>query len=171
MSLTTGNGPLFLAAEIEAYQPPSGSDAAPGQAHGVLPQGVLSLTSPVVADTTTVRASDVGYVTRATDAGGLQVYPPILISGVELDRAMDLAPNGQGAAAGWGSLRLANDRDALTALALTRNADGRPVRLRLGRKVAVTTVQGYALFAPGALAPEVTLSRAQTGGAVSTGDV
>lgn len=137
MSLITGTGPLFLAAEIEVYQPPSGSDAAPGQAHGVLPHGVLSLTSPIVADTATVRASDVGYVTRETDAGGLQVYPPILISGVELDRAMDLAPNGQGAAAGWGSLRLANDRDALTALALTRNADGRPVRLRIGRKVAL----------------------------------
>lgn len=135
MSLTAGTGPLFLAAEIEVYQPPSGVDAAPGQAHGVLPHGALSIDAAVIADTATLLASDLGYVTREGDAGGLRVFPPILASGVELDRAMDLAPTGQGAAAGWGSIRLANDNGALTTLATTRNADGRPVRLRIGRKV------------------------------------
>lgn len=139
MSLTTGTGPLFLLAEIEVYQPPSGTDAAPGQPTGVLPTGVLSLTSPVVGDTATILASDAGYVTRATDDGGLRVFPPILASGVELDRALELSPSGQGAAAGWGSLRLANENDALTSLALTRNADGRPVRLRIGRKTPLTS--------------------------------
>jgi hypothetical protein len=134
MTLTTGTGPLFLAAEIEVYQPASGVDAAPAEAHGVLAHGTLSVDVAVIEDTATVRASDVGYVTRETDDGGLQVYPPILASGVELDRAMDLSPAGQGAAAGWGSLRLANEAGVLTTLGTTRNADGRAVRLRLGRK-------------------------------------
>jgi len=131
-----GSGPLFLAAEIDTFLPGTGSAAAPGEAYGVLPEGVLSLALYVAGDSATLRASDLGYVTRESDAGGLQVYPPILASGVAIDRAMDLAPDGQGAAAGWGSIRLANDAGALTALGATRNADGRVVRLRLGRKVA-----------------------------------
>jgi hypothetical protein len=129
-----GLGPLFLAAEIDVFQPGTGTDAAPGEAYAVLPEGVLSLDPYVAGDSAVVRASDLGYVTRQADAGGLQVYPPILASGVELDRAMDLAPDGQGAAAGWGSIRLANDAGALTTLGTAQNADGRVVRLRLGRK-------------------------------------
>lgn len=129
-----GRGPLFLAAEIDVFLPGAGVDAAPGEAYGVLPEAVLSLEPYTAGDSAVLRASDLGYVTRATDAGGLQVYPPILASGVAIDRAMDLAPDGQGAAAGWGSIRLTNDRGTLSELATNRNADGRVVRLRLGRK-------------------------------------
>jgi hypothetical protein len=111
-----GLGPLFLAAEIDTFLPGTGAAAAPGEAYAVLPEGVLSLDLYVAGDSAVVRASDLGYVTREADAGGLQVYPPILASGVEIDRAMDLAPDGQGAAAGWGSIRLANDAGALTTL-------------------------------------------------------
>jgi hypothetical protein len=133
--ILSGSGPLFLAAEIDTFLPGTGSAAAPGEAYGVLPEGVLSLLPYSAGDSAVIRASDLGYVTREADAGGLQVYPPILSSGVEIDRAMDLAPDGQGAAAGWGSIRLANDAGALTALGAARNADGRVVRLRLGRKI------------------------------------
>jgi hypothetical protein len=112
-----------------------------GEPWGVLPTGTLTPDPAPIIDYTLLRASDAGYVTRETDPGGLHIYPPILASGLEIDRAMDLAPGGQGAAAGWGSIRLANDAGALNPLTLGRNADGRPVRLRIGRKTP--TAQGW----------------------------
>ena len=48
MNLVTGAGPLFLAAEIEVYQPASGVDATPGEAHGVLAHGTLSVDVAVI---------------------------------------------------------------------------------------------------------------------------
>jgi hypothetical protein len=133
--LLTGTGPLFLAAEVEIYQPGGTASAAPGEAWGVLATGTLTRQPEPLTDFTLLRASDLGWVTRATDPAGIQAYAPILTSGVEIDRQMDLAPGGQGAAAGWGALLFANEAGALTTLALSRNADGRAVRLRLGRKV------------------------------------
>jgi len=137
--LVTGRGPLVLAAEIEVFVPGLGSAPAPGEAWGVLATATPTREPSPLLDYTLLRASDAGYVTREEDPVGLLIYPPILASGVEIDRAMDLAPGGQGAAAGWGALRLANDAGALDPLG--RNADGRAVRLRIGRKTP--TVQGW----------------------------
>lgn len=132
-ALAEATGRQFLAAEVDVFLP--GSGAAPqGEAHGVLARGTLTQQPQTIADFTVLRASDAGYVTRQGDDVGLRVFPPILLSGVEIDRAMDLAPNGQGAAAGWGALRFSNDGGALTQIAASRNADGRAVRVRLGRK-------------------------------------
>jgi hypothetical protein len=130
----TGTGPLFLAAEVEIYQPGGTATAAPGEAWGVLATATLPRQPEPLTDFTLLRASDLGWVTRASDPDGIQAYAQILTSGIEIDRQMDLAPGGQGAAAGCGALRFANEAGALTALALSRNADGRAVRLRLGRK-------------------------------------
>jgi hypothetical protein len=159
--LLTGTGPLFLAAEVEIYQPGGTATAAPGEAWGVLATATLTRQPEPLADSTTLRASDLGWVTRATDPAGIQAYAPILTSGVEIDRQMDLAPGGQGAAAGWGALRFANEAGALTALALSRNADGRAVRLRIGRKQQVA-VDRVRLVAPTFLHPLLTFSRAHT---------
>lgn len=131
--LADESGPMFLAAEVEVYLP-GGGDTIQGEALGVLALGTLTQQPQPVADFTTLRASDLGWVTRATDPAGVQAYAPILSSGVDLDRQMDLDPGGQGAAAGWGALRFVDDAGALTALAASRNADGRAVRIRLGRK-------------------------------------
>lgn len=132
--LAEAPGVPFLAAEIEAFLPGVTGGALQGEPIGVLAIGTLSRFPAPLADFSILRASDAGYVTRESDAGGLQTYPAILLSGIEIDRAMDLSPAGQGAAAAWGSLRLANDAGDLTALAATRNADGRRVSIRLGRK-------------------------------------
>jgi hypothetical protein len=139
--LVTGSGPLVLAAEIEVFVPGLSSAPALGEAWGVLATATLAPEPSPLLDYTLLRASDAGYVTREDDPVGLRIYPPILASGIEIDRAMDLAPGGQGAAAGWGALRLANAAGVLDPLALGRNADGRPVRLRIGRKTP--SVQGW----------------------------
>ncbi|UXQ89167.1 hypothetical protein [Synechococcus phage MinM1] len=133
-SLAEAPGRQFLAAEVDVFLPGGTAGAAQGEAWGVLAWGALTQQPQTVADFTVLRASDAGYVTRESDAVGLLAFPPILLAGVEIDRAMDLAPNGQGAAAGWGALRFANEAGALTPLAASRNADGRAVRVRLGRK-------------------------------------
>jgi hypothetical protein len=132
VSLAEDPGVLLLAAEAEIYLPGT-SGTALMEPHGMVPMG-LDLPEPApAADFTTLRAADRGWVTREADPVGLQGYPPILLGGIAIDRALDLAPGGQGAAAGWGSIRFANEGGALTALAASRNADGRAVRVRIGR--------------------------------------
>ena len=133
-TLAEATGRQFLAAEVDAFLPGGTGGAQMGEAHGVLARGALTQQPQTIADFTVLRASDAGYVTRQDDPVGLRVFPPILLSGVEIDRAMEIEPAGQGAAAGWGSLRFANQGGDLTALAANRNADGRAVRVRLGRK-------------------------------------
>ncbi|MCA6304541.1 MAG: hypothetical protein IM628_06950 [Phenylobacterium sp.] len=80
-----------------------------------------------------VRASDVGYVSRAADAGGVQAWPATLSLALEIDRRADLAVNGTGAGASWGAIRLIDD-GRYSGLAATRNTDARTARVRLGRK-------------------------------------
>src|SRR4051794_27060122 len=106
--LAEDSGPVVLIAELDAYRPGSTATIL-GEAALVLPALALTTTPITLDDYATVRASDAGYVTRSTDPAGVQAYPPILSSGLEIDRQMDLAPNGAGAAAGWGSIRLADD--------------------------------------------------------------
>ncbi|MGG5819650.1 hypothetical protein [Falsiroseomonas sp. HW251] len=130
--LAEDSGPVVLIAELDAYRPGSTATIL-GEAALVLPALALTTTPVTLDDYATIRASDAGYVTRNTDPAGVQAYPPILSSGLEIDRQMDLTPNGAGAAAGWGSIRLADD-GSLAALVAARNIDARPIRIRLGRK-------------------------------------
>lgn len=134
--LADDTGPVVLIAEIQAYRAAENAGVE-GQPWLGTPWLGLTQTSSVLEDYTTLRVSDSGYVTRETDAVGLRVHAPILSAGIEIDRAMDLDPNGQGAAVAWGSLRLANEGGALDALATASNADGRDVRLRIGRRTAL----------------------------------
>jgi hypothetical protein len=127
-------GLAFLAAEVEVFQPGAVNATDPALAWGEAEWGSLTEQPALLADFTILRASDAGWVTRENDPAGLQAYPPILTSGVDLDRRMDLAPDGRAAAWGWGQLRFADEGGALASLAGTRNADGRPVRVRMGRK-------------------------------------
>jgi hypothetical protein len=126
-------GPIFLAAEIEVYRP-GAAYAAVDLPWAAAAWAAEAETTTAIEDSSTLRVSDGGWVTRATDPWGVQPYAPILASGVEVDRQMDLTPTGVGAGAGWGSLRLVNDAGALDALARSRNVDGRAVRLRIGRR-------------------------------------
>lgn len=127
-------GPIFLVAEIEVFA--SGEvTTLEAEPFGVLALGTLSKDSVPLEDTSTMLVSDHGYVTRNDDPDGVQVYEPILSSGIEIDRRLELNPDGQGAAAGWGSIRLINNDSALTGLVASRNCDGRDLVIRRGRKI------------------------------------
>lgn len=134
----TGSGPVFIFAEVEIFRPGSADYVPEFQALGVLPVGTLEVATQPFEDSSTLLVSDAGYVTRETDAGGLRVFAPLLVSVLEIDRQMDITPNGQGAGAGWGSLNFVNGGD-LNDVALTRNADGRAVRVSIGRKIPLNT--------------------------------
>jgi hypothetical protein len=125
-------GPLFLVAEIEVFRPGATGASRP-EAFGVPAFGAASAAAAPIQDNTTLRVSDLGWVTRASDPAGIQPYAPLLTSGVELDRAMQLAPDGAAAAA-WGTLRLINGDNDLADIAASGNVDGRRVAVRLGRK-------------------------------------
>ena len=136
--LLTGSGPVFIFAEVEIFRPGSADYVPEAQPLGVLPVGALEITAQPLEDSSTLLVSDAGYVTRDTDVGGLRVFAPLLVSVLEIDRQIDITPNGQGAGAGWGSLNFVNGGD-LNNVALTRNADGRAVRVRIGRKIPLNT--------------------------------
>jgi hypothetical protein len=140
-TLAAGTGPLFLAAEIELYQP-GGTSTPEGLPWGVAAWGALSIQAEPAESTDTLRASDTGWVTLPGDAPGQVVYPPRLLGAFELDRQIALPPAGAGAGAAWGALRLANTDGALDAVFAARNADGRPIRVRIGRKAPLA--HGYA---------------------------
>lgn len=139
--LAAGTGPLFLIAEIEVYQP-GGAVVPEGAAHGTVPHGTLSIKSEPLESTDTLRASDTGYVSLAADTPSLAVYPPILADAFEIDRQIALPPDGAGAGAAWGALRLVDAGGSLEKVFLSRNIDGRPVSVRIGRKII--QAHGYA---------------------------
>lgn len=131
-ALATGDGALFYALEMEVYRPGAPIVALYGwgtEAHGA----PLPTDSPLES-TETILASDLGYVTRATDPGGVRPYPALLRTAFEIDRRMPLGPAGTAAAAGWGSVVLSNAGRRWDGIASSRNADGRSVRLLAGRK-------------------------------------
>src|SRR4051794_39949669 len=97
----------FFAAEVEVYRPGAES-AMVGHVLGSVPIGAVPPDGGVVADSTTLRASDVGYVTPLDDAEGLNnlVYVPTLAQAIAVDRSLSLSIGGAGAAVAWGGLRL-----------------------------------------------------------------
>lgn len=125
---------LFYAVEVDAYRPGGTSAAPPMDAWGVAPWGGLSQFAGAVESFDTLRASDLGYRTLPTDAGGVVVYPPYLSSAFAIDRRLNLAPTAPAAAAAWGSVSLANARNRYDAIAAADNSDGRGVRIYAGSK-------------------------------------
>jgi hypothetical protein len=143
----------FFAVEMDAFRPgaalPGGAEPWAAQPWADDPGEA----GPTEADET-VRASDMGYRTRESDADGLQLYPPTVEQAFALDRAMRLDPAGAAVAAGWGSLRLANAGRQYDALAAASNADGRRVRVLMGTK-ARDAARGYLVDPPYAELSEV----------------
>lgn len=86
-------------------------------------------TTPV-RPTTTLRASDVGYRSRAADADGVQPYVPVLDEALTVDRIINLTPQASAAGAAWGRVRLINLDARFTALAGTYSPAGRAITVR-----------------------------------------
>jgi hypothetical protein len=152
LQVIPGSGGLFFVAELEVYRagsPPVGDRGHFSRAHFTPLPAATRLES-----TETVRASDLGYRSRATDAGGVQVYPSLLQKAFEIDRYLPLSPLSPANAAGWGALSLSNAGRRFDALAANHNADARPVRVLAGRKRPDAT-RGYDADPPRAELVEV----------------
>lgn len=122
-----------LLVDIELTAPATGAGTVV-RAIGARAIGAFTLVPTMAAGTETIRASDIGYASRGTDVGGTVGWPATLARALEVERRVDLAPNGTGAGAGWGVVRLIDD-GRYAGLAGARNPDGRTVRIRLGAKI------------------------------------
>lgn len=134
MALAPSGGPLLAAIEIDAASPVVGSfELALGW--GTRARGTVELTASQLSSTTTLRASDSGYVTRPTDPGGVRAYPARLAEAPAIDRRVLVAPWETGTGVAWGQAVLRNADGALSGVASGFNSDSRDVRLYVGRRV------------------------------------
>ncbi|MFC5358264.1 hypothetical protein [Azospirillum himalayense] len=147
-ALTTPTGPLLITAEVEMLLPGTASVPEDPEWMGA-PWLDTSTASYQLESVETLRASDRGYRTRATDPLGVVAYPARLAEAGSIDRAVNLAPGSSAAGASWGEIRLANTDRRYDVLIGTRNVDGRPARLRVGRKVRDVS-RGYDMDPPDA---------------------
>lgn len=132
--------PASICLELDVAIP--GASYSNPETHGVRPHGVAYGLLPGLPVSETLNASDAGYVTLSTDAGGVVAYPPLLAQGLAIQRGMNLVPGAAAAAAGWGTLSLMNLGGRFNAYSLSRNSDGRPLRLYRARMI-YDSARGY----------------------------
>lgn len=152
------SGARFYLLEMEVYRPGGTTSAAGGW--GATSWGAPLPFSGILESTDTIRASDLGYRSRATDPGGVMAYPPTLETAFEIDRRVSLHPSSPAAAVAWGTVRLANHGRQYDALSVSRNSDGRPLRVLTGRRLR-DNVRGLQLDPPYASLVEVFAGLAQ----------
>jgi hypothetical protein len=130
----------FLIVEQDVYKPGT-AVVTTSESHLSHPHLALAEFEDPLEASAKIFASDLGYRTMSTDAGGIVVYPPILDQAFQVDNKinLDLAQSGVGAA--WGNIVLSNVNDQFDALAATFNCDGRNVRILTGQKTYDTTRQ------------------------------
>jgi hypothetical protein len=149
---SSARGSLFFCVEIEAYR--YGSAAVAQEGWGAWAWGAPMPVWAELESTETIRASDIGYRTRDSDAGGLVAYPPLLETAFALDRSVTLSPADAAVAAAWGSVRLANLDRRFDAIVGTRSPDGRNARVLAGRRTR-DAARGLELDPPRAQLVEV----------------
>jgi hypothetical protein len=135
-----GSSPFFFAVELDVFKPGT-STVTINQGWATRPRGTLAQFPDAISDSTTIRASDLGYRSLASDSIGCQVYPPILNQAFAVDRRMNLDPAQPGVAAAWGSIQLSNIEGDYNAIASSWNSDGRNVKILYGTKTR-DTVRG-----------------------------
>lgn len=133
MLVTNATGAIFFVAEIAAFAGP-GQPIAIARGWNSAASNTLSLTPFAAESSGTLVASDVGYVSSATDPLGVLPYPPVLTQAFQIDREVALEPGQTAAAAGWGTIILANDDGRWDGIAAQWNADGRAVSILRGVK-------------------------------------
>lgn len=131
----------FYTVEIGLVRP--GGDAADYEgAYGAMPYGALAMDSTSPETSGTLRASDHGYRTQATDPDGIVVYPPILVDAFQIDRGVALAPGDNAVAWSFGAVRLADRDGQIASLMQTWTVDAQTVVIRRG-EMALEDFQGY----------------------------
>ncbi|MDB5415298.1 MAG: hypothetical protein JWR10_3633 [Rubritepida sp.] len=123
-------GDLVWLAEIEAAldggTQPTGGPAWADDAWAAMPPDFAP-----AGGSETVRVSDLGWRGRESDIGGALPYPPLLITGPDIDRRVALAPGSSDTFA-WGSLGIASP-GLVPGTSLTgRDTAMRRVRIRAG---------------------------------------
>lgn len=119
-------------AEVDVYRPGAAPVAA--FSHGMFGEGFPPPVQQALESSDMLRASDVGYRSRAADAGGVQPYPPVLRQALEIDRRINLGLTATQAAPSWGGVVLSNTDGRYDGLAGVYNSDRRTVRILRGRK-------------------------------------
>jgi hypothetical protein len=123
----------FLVVELDVYKP-GVTTVTTTESHLSHPHLALAEFEDPAEISSRILASDLGYRTLASDAGGVVPYPPILDQAFQVDNKinLDLAASGVGAA--WGNIILSNADDQFDALAGTFNSDGRNIKILTGVK-------------------------------------
>lgn len=123
----------FWVVEVDATMP--GSIALTyADAIGSAPAGAVTLTGQAIVSTWRLTASDLGYISRATDAPGVAFWPPILSSALDIDRQVNFSPDATSAGFSWGRTRLMNADRQLDGTVRKLVTDQAPVRIYLGSK-------------------------------------
>ncbi len=132
-AITSATGAQFFVVEITAFQ---GGGLPPVIARGwnSSPHNTLAVQTYAIESDGLIVASDIGYITQATDPQGVVPYPPILTSAFQIDREVPLEPGQSAAAYAWGTIVLSNDGGRFDGIAASWNVDGRSVRILRGIK-------------------------------------
>lgn len=121
---------LVWLADIEAALG-GGTSATGGRAYGEDAFGAEPPAFAPAAGNESIRVSDRGWRSRASDVGGLLAYPPLLIGGPDIERRVALQPGGAGSYA-WGAVRLASPGRLPGVSLAGRDTAQRRVRIRAG---------------------------------------
>jgi len=123
----------FLIVELDVYKPGL-LTVTTSEGHLSHPHLALAEAEDPIEASAKIIASDLGYRTLSTDAGGIVAYPPIIDQAFQVDNKLNLDPGNSGIGASWGTIILSNANDRFDALAGTYNSDGRDIRILTGVK-------------------------------------
>lgn len=116
--------------DVQAYRP--GSVTGAGRfGWGRRPWGAPRPPAGVLEDSTTVRASDTGYLTEEVD-GDVAAYPALVLEAGDIDRHLELDPTKTVSSVTFGRIKLSNAGGVFNRLATDYTSDSRAVTVRTG---------------------------------------
>lgn len=131
--VAAAQGAPFFVVEVDAFRPADSALSSP-IAWNSVPWGSLALSPISIESTITIRASDLGYRTKASDPDGVAPYPALVSEAINIDRDTALDPAQTAASWGWGAVTLANDDGRYDGIARLFNVGGRSAMVKRGAK-------------------------------------
>lgn len=123
----------FFAVTVGLFQVAGGTQTYEF-AHGATPRGWWATTFEALEANGTLYASDDGYTTKSTDAGGIVIYPPIITDMFSIDRQMPLEPGDGAGAFAFGLMRFSDRDGTISALMRSWSIDAQTVTIKIGWK-------------------------------------